>query len=178
MNTLLIGPRGCGKSTVGRCLAESRDARFVDLDDEALARFAEPTVRDVWTTHGEEAWRLSEIESLAAVLAADDQVIALGGGTPMRHEARTLIDARRHVSGVRVVYLRCPVEVLRARLEASPGDRPSLTGLGIVQEIAEILRRREATYVGLADVVIDDDGSRGAAAVAREVQLAMENGRA
>ena len=39
MNVLLIGPRGCGKTSVGRRLAADRGLHFVDLDDRALAAF-------------------------------------------------------------------------------------------------------------------------------------------
>ena len=36
MNLYLIGYRGTGKSTVGRDVAKSLDAPFIDLDDLAL----------------------------------------------------------------------------------------------------------------------------------------------
>ncbi len=49
MNTLLIGPRGCGKSTVGRALSKRLGRPFVELDDRVLARF--PELRAWWLHH-------------------------------------------------------------------------------------------------------------------------------
>ena len=83
MNTLLIGPRGCGKSTIGRRLAEQVGWPFVELDERVLEKFAESTVKAVWSARGQEAWRKAEDEALGAVLADDHQIVALGGGTPM-----------------------------------------------------------------------------------------------
>ncbi|MHC5113838.1 MAG: shikimate kinase [Planctomycetota bacterium] len=157
MNTLLIGPRACGKTTFGRLLATRYRLRFVDLDDVVLDGFDESTVRDVWAAHGEAAWRAGEVEALRAVLGRRDQVVALGGGTPTIPEARRLIEAGQAQGTVRVAYLKCPVEELRRRLEQAPGDRPPLTDVAVHDEVAEVLARREPLYEEIADAVVDMD---------------------
>lgn len=94
---------------------------------------------------------------LDAVLKADRQVVALGGGVPMIEEARQRVDALRRAGQARVAYLRCGIEGLRDRLEGHRGDRPSLTGADPVDEVDAILSQREPVYLALADQVIDTD---------------------
>jgi shikimate kinase len=158
VNILLIGLRGCGKTTIGRELARRTRRPFIDLDDLVLATFSEPSVSDVWSAHGEAAWRRAEASVLDEVLRAADQVVALGGGTPMIDEARRCISSRQGAGAATVVYLRCDVDELAGRLSGEVGDRPSLTGADPVDEIQAVLEAREPTYRRLADVVYDVTG--------------------
>jgi shikimate kinase len=155
VHLLLIGPRASGKTTIGRLVAAATDRPFVDLDVVVLASFDEPTVESVWQAHGEPAWRAGEVDALRSVLSGADAVVALGGGTPMIPEARALIDDARQHGTARVCYLRVPVAVLVERLEADPGDRPSLTGAGVAEEMAAVLAVREPTYLAVADEVVE-----------------------
>ncbi len=128
MNILLIGLRASGKSTVGARLAALLDRTFIELDGLTLARFPQTSVRDVWATHGEDAWRNAEADTLAECLAGADQVIALGGGTPMIDAACGRIEAEQADGRAKVVYLQCDLATLAQRLRQTPGDRPSWTG--------------------------------------------------
>ena len=155
MNVLLIGLRGSGKSTIGCELAGRLNRPFVDLDERVLATFAEASVSEVWSAHGEAAWREAEASSLEAVLRGADQVIALGGGTPMIADARRRIESCQRAGEARVVYLQCDVRELARRLTRDVGDRPSLTGEDPIDEIRTVLEARETTYQELADFVCD-----------------------
>lgn len=155
MNVLLAGLRGCGKSTVGRLLAERLGRPFIDLDDLVLDRFDEPSVGAVWSTHGEGAWRRAEALVLAETLAPDGRIVALGGGTPMVDEARRLIETGRAEGRLKVVYLRCADDELARRLAAECGDRPSLTGAHPALEIEPVREAREPTLRRLADLECD-----------------------
>ncbi len=157
MNVLLIGPRGCGKSTLGRPAAQRLGMPFIELDDDVLAMFPQRSVRDVWAARGEAAWRSAESEVLAARLNDDNQVIALGGGAPMIDAARQRIESEQAAGRARVVYLRCAPDELTRRLSAEPGDRPALTGgdEDVATEAAAVLARREPTYRKLADSEVD-----------------------
>ena len=49
---LLIGMMGCGKSTVGRLLAERMRLPLIDLDEE-IARAAGKTIPEIFAQEGE-----------------------------------------------------------------------------------------------------------------------------
>lgn len=155
MNVLLVGPRGCGKTTVGRLLAERTGLQFVDLDERTLARLGADSVHSAWASQGESQWRKAEYEALLQTLGNVDQIIALGGGTPMIPTARATIENARKSGEVRTIYLKCPEELLVARLQSDPGDRPSLTGHDVAAETRAVLAQREPTYLALADFVCD-----------------------
>lgn len=118
----LIGPRGCGKTTVGMALADSLNRRFVDTDQWLQSQLnmtvAEIVEREEWA-----GFRARETAALEAV-TAPSTVIATGGGI-------ILTEFNRHFmqnNGI-VVYLCAPVSVLVNRLQAAPEEdlRPTLT---------------------------------------------------
>jgi len=155
MNILLIGPRGCGKTTIGNLLAARWSRPFVDLDDLTLSRFSESSISAAWQAHGETAWRSAELAALHTALSNDHQIIALGGGTPMIDQARRLIENLRQTRSALAIYLRCSADILSARLRSTPGDRPSLTGSHFIDEVPAVLKAREPTYLEIADIVYD-----------------------
>lgn len=158
MHVLLIGARGSGKTSVGRWLADHLGRAFIDLDDRALASFPEDTIRAVWLKHGESAWREAEFAQLEIVLANDkDVVLALGGGTPIIPAARAKIEEAQQNHRALVVYLRTSTAKMRERLSSDPGDRPSITGQGSIEEIDQVLALREPIYDALADCTCDTD---------------------
>lgn len=159
---LLLGMRGCGKSAVGAALASSTGARFVDLDAEVLRREGFASVADLWRAHGQDAFRRAEVDTLRATLdgAGWPLVVALGGGTPTAPGA---LDALRDATarGAAVVYLRCSLATLEARLRdslAKDANRPSVTGDDPVRELGPLLAQREPAYRAAATVEIDGEG--------------------
>ena len=168
---LLIGMRGCGKSTIGRLLAERLDCSFEDLDAHTLARFSEQSVTAVFHKHGEASWRLAEREALGRVLQLSPRVIALGGGTPMIDNVAVLIDQHRS----QVIFLEASVDTLIQRMQQDPGDRPSLTDAGLIDELEGVLGQRKDVYDSLADYPIATD-DKSAESVVDEIvaTLAVE----
>ena len=164
---MLIGLRGSGKSTAGRRVAhdltDAADAPlgFVDLDDRTPVLLDAPTAAEAINTHGLAAFRDAERRALDAVLTearANPLVIALGGGTPTAPGAADLLNAARSAGVVRVVYLHAPPSVLRDRLaQTDTSSRPSLTGVGMLDEIETIYLQRDGLYRDLADRVIDTE---------------------
>ncbi|MFI5379199.1 MAG: shikimate kinase [Tepidisphaerales bacterium] len=145
MNVILIGYRGCGKTTIGRKLADRLWQTFVDVDDLIVQR-AGKSIKRIFEEDGEPHFRETESAVLREVLAADETVIALGGGTVIREENRRLIKS----SGAKVIYLRCDPGVLDKRIQsdAKTGEaRPALTELGGgIDEIKLKLAEREPLY--------------------------------
>lgn len=155
MNTLLIGARGSGKTTLGSRLAELSGSHFIDLDDVVLDTFDQATVTAVWESHGESGWRNAEARELGRLLQGSGLIVALGGGTPMIPEARLTIDEKRRTGRVLVVYLAHPAEELAQRLGRHVGDRPSLTGDDPAAEVRGVLEERDPVYRALADVIFE-----------------------
>jgi shikimate kinase len=160
MNVILIGYRGCGKTSVGRKLASSLWKDFVDVDDHTRQRFDNDTIANIWATHGEPAWRAAEVEVTRELCAKDDLVIGLGGGTLMQSEARAAVES----ADAKRIYLKCAVPELARRIEAdeaTAGARPSLTqaaggaAVSASQEIATVLAEREPVYRAVADSEFD-----------------------
>ena len=149
---VLMGLRASGKSTLGAAAATALGAPFVDLDDRTRALLGQPTVRDAFTIAGEQAFREAESAALRTALTESPQVIALGGGTPTAPGAAAAIEAARRSGLALVVFLDPPLELLAQRLAAHEGDRPSLTGRGVVAEIEEVARVRRPLYAALADL--------------------------
>lgn len=153
---LLIGLRGSGKSTLARMLASRLGCAAADLDDVTPRVMGERVVAEAFRKHGEAAFRAAEVRALREVLgSASRLVIALGGGTPMAPGAGELIRAEQAAGRAVVVYLRADAATLRARLIAADNaHRPSLTGKGVLEEIEEVLSRRDPVYAAMADAVV------------------------
>ena len=78
-NIVLIGMPGCGKSTIGRILADKLNKKFVDLD-EVIVKRAGMSIPEIFSLHGENGFRKLEKEVVADICKEKGQVIATGGG--------------------------------------------------------------------------------------------------
>lgn len=156
MNIVLMGYRGSGKTSIGRLLASQLWKTFVDVDDETCKRFGSDSIAAIWQEHGEPAWREAEVAVTRELLARDEQVIGLGGGTVMQRGA---YDAIRDAADCRRIYLQCDATELHRRIEAdtrSAATRPSLTPhAGGFDEVRSMLSERDPVYRELADVTLD-----------------------
>ena len=119
----LVGFMGCGKTTVGRLLAEHLGWRWVDLDTRIVERTGS-TIVEIFRRHGEPVFRQIEAEVLDRTLGETVErglptVVALGGGTLTRQENH----ARLRQAGATIVWLDCPVDELLKRC-AGVTDRP------------------------------------------------------
>lgn len=84
-NLVLIGMPGCGKSTVGRELAQRLGRPLVDLDEE-IEREAGVSIPEIFARQGEEAFRNLEHQVLMKATRRKGVVIATGGGVVTRAE--------------------------------------------------------------------------------------------
>ncbi len=150
----LIGYRGTGKSSVAPVLARRLGWNCVDADVE-LEQQSGRTIREIFDSSGEPEFRRLERETLVKLLGRQRVVIAAGGGAILNPETRD--DFRR--AGP-VVWLRADIETIAQRLtrDATTAQRrPSLTGQSILDEIADVLTRREPLYRETANIIIPTD---------------------
>lgn len=156
MHTILIGLRGCGKTTAGRSAAKLLNRAFIDLDDRTEAIVGMPASR-CFAEQGESAWREAESRALKTALAETEaSIIALGGGTPTAPEAEVVLRIAREEHGHAIAWLDATAETLADRI-AGDEHRPALTDLPPLEEMQEIERRRRPIFERIADRRIDVD---------------------
>ena len=154
MKLLLIGYRGTGKTSVGQHLARLSGWPCVDTDAE-IERASKCSIREIFTSQGEDAFRDLETEAIRRVAERDEVIVALGGGAVLRDRNRELL---AHDS--RAVWLRASVETIRKRLGRDPksaDSRPGLTAQGALDEVAAVLLARTPLYREFADFEVDTD---------------------
>lgn len=143
----LVGLMGAGKSCIGRLLAAALELPFVDADKEIEAA-AGCSVEDIFTAHGEAAFRDGERRVIARLLTEPKMVLATGGGAFMDPETRKLI--HDHATSV---WLRADVDLLLRRT-ARRNNRPLLKRGDPRQILGKLIEQRYPVY-GDADVVVD-----------------------
>jgi shikimate kinase len=115
-----IGYMGVGKSHVAREFSKYAECPWVDLD-EAIEKSSGQSIASIFENRGEAYFRRLEKETLDQVLKDTMiSVVACGGGTTRRVEARRKIAGAGHV-----IHLNPPSDVLIPRLR-NGRDRPSL----------------------------------------------------
>ncbi len=135
---VLTGFMGCGKSAVGRELAQMSGTELIDCDDY-IAEKAGKSIPEIFAEIGEEGFRSLESESVRELAAVKGAVISLGGGAVLRREN---IDLLR--KSCTVVRLKADVKKI-LRNTAGDTNRPLLRGK-TPAEIEELLRLREPYY--------------------------------
>jgi shikimate kinase len=150
----LVGPRGSGKSTVGRLLADRLGWGFADAD-VLLEERAGRSIREIFATEGESGFRDRESATLHELAERRDHVIATGGGVVLREQNRARMTSRGAI-----VYLTACVDVLWQRMQqdvTTAERRPALAGGGR-EEVALVVAAREATYRSCAHLVVSTEG--------------------
>lgn len=167
---VLIGPMGCGKTTVGRQLARTTGLSFVDSDHEIEVRTG-VDIAYIFEREGEAGFRQREAQVIAELVARSGCVLATGGGAILNAESRRLLMAYGFV-----VYLHASVEQQLQRTARSC-NRPLLNGVDRAATLARLLEERDPLYRGIADLVIET-GKRPARTVAMEIVRGMAQAEA
>lgn len=148
----LIGFRAVGKTTVGRQLADRLGFSFLDTDI-LICEKKGATVNDIVQAEGWDGFRRCEQEVLQGLGEQRRCVIATGGGAILHRHLWPLL--KEHGP---VVWLTADPDILCQRIladSASDGLRPSLSGIGVCEEVREILALREPLYRETADIIVD-----------------------
>lgn len=145
---VLVGMMGSGKTTIARIVGERLGRPVLDSDQLVEARTGR-TVRDIFATDGEPAFRALETEVLREALATTTpSVIAAAGGVVLSAENRRLLTT----SASRVVWLCADPSTLVERVRGG-GHRPLLDAdpAGTLQRM---FVEREPLYREVADAIV------------------------
>jgi shikimate dehydrogenase len=151
-NIVLIGMPGCGKTTVGKALADKLGRQFFDADAE-IAKKANMSIPEIFAKEGEEGFRSREIKVLSELGKQSGLVIATGGGCVKFSINHSFL----HQNG-RIFWLKRDISQL-------PTDGRPLSQKGNLEEMYRI---RKPLYESFADVIIESE------TVEQAVQQIME----
>lgn len=135
-NTVLIGMPGCGKSTIGKALAQRMGKKFVDTD-AVIAQEAGKSIPDIFEDVGEIGFRQLESKVLANLGKQSNLIIATGGGCVTRQENYQFL----HQNG-RIIWIEREISSL-------PTEGRPLSHRYHLQEMYQI---RKPLYEAFADV--------------------------
>lgn len=142
-NIVLVGMAGCGKTTVGKKLAEELKLEFIDTDEEIVKKYG--VITDIFKIKGEKVFRDYESEVVREVSALQGYIIATGGGAVLRRENTDLLK----LNG-KVYFLDRPLDKLVAT-----DDRPLSSNRS---DLEKRFYERYDTYLNCCDVRIVSDG--------------------
>lgn len=127
-NLVLIGMPACGKSTIGKALAQILGKEFIDSDEE-IVKATGISIPQIFETQGEVGFRKIESEIIAELSKKQSLVIATGGGAVLNKrnvellkENGTLIFIDRPLEQLTATYDR-PLSQNREMLEKRYNER-------------------------------------------------------
>lgn len=143
-NVALIGMAGCGKTTIGRMLAQETGRIFVDIDEE-IEKAAGKSIPDIFAQDGEEVFRDWESQMLAEFGKRSGQVIATGGGCVTRQRNDPLLHQNSRIIWIQRDPALLPTE-----------GRP----LSQKNDPAILYEQRKPMYHAFADAFVVSDGTK------------------
>lgn len=148
-NIVLIGMPGCGKSTLGRLIAEMSGMLFIDVDSE-IENSAKKSIPKIFAEEGEPVFRRLEAVETSKAGKKNGAVIATGGGVVKLWENYLPL-----AGNGRIYFIR------RFLPELAVDGRPlSADALALETMYAE----REPLYREFSDCVLEEGMSLTAAA--------------
>lgn len=142
-NIVLVGMPGCGKSSVGRRLAERLGRPLLEADTE-IEKAAGHTIPEIFEREGEQGFRRRESAALRELGKRSGTVISTGGGCVTRPENY----APLHQNGT-IVWLRRDLNCLARE------GRP----LSLNADLSAMYAVRKPLYERFADLTADNCGT-------------------
>ncbi len=151
---ILTGYRATGKTSTGKILADLLGFDFIDTD-QAIEKRQGETIAEMVGRGGWDLFRRKEEDLLLELARSRNKVIATGGGSVMHENAWTKL----RNNGL-TVWLTADVKTICQRLTSdndTEDQRPALTEMGTMDEIAMVLSERRPLYKKSSDLTIRTD---------------------
>lgn len=166
-NIVFIGFMGTGKTTIARELSKVIGCRFVD-SDKIISEESGMTVEEIFETLGEEIFRKIEREVIKNISNLENAVISVGGGAVVDPE--NVFNLRKN--GILILLTASP-ETILANISKSE-TRPLLKKANVLEEIKQLLKKREEAYKNY-DYEISVDNLSVEEVLNRAIKLLKEN---
>lgn len=146
----LCGFMGCGKSTIGRLLADKLGCGFVDMDSYITEKLG-MSIPQIFAEKGEDYFRNAETDAISE-LAGRGGVIACGGGAMLRKNNADIAN-----SVGTVVFIDVPFDTCYERISGDK-NRPLVMN-NTKEELNLIFASRAPIYKDNSAVTADGSGS-------------------
>jgi len=140
-HVILIGFKSCGKTSLGRLLAQHLNMPFIDTDEQLLKSTHSSSISALYTHLGESKFRLLENQVVMELNLDLPCVIATGGGMVLNLQAMDYL-----ASLGKIVFLNTDLEVLIQRLSKQDNS------LFEHQHIESVYQQRQPLYQHYANV--------------------------
>lgn len=153
----LIGLMGCGKTTIGKSLAQHLGYDFIDTDDLIVEKYQQD-INTIFHEKGENFFRNLETDTLKNIIsntknnAEKNYIVATGGGIVLKPENRKLLKQFGYN-----IYLQTDIKILAQRL-ISDTQRPLLKNKeNLLNNLQNLHNIRNKFYLEVANLVIDNN---------------------
>ena len=143
----LVGPRACGKTTIGRLLAQRLALPFIDTD-QRIEQSVGCSTSDIFAHYGEQAFRNAETNMLIELSREQGSIVSTGGGLVLRDVNREIM----RNTGV-IVLLDRPLEEIMGDIKLNRRPLLAQKGLG---EVERLYHERIELYRKAADATLDN----------------------
>lgn len=164
----LLGFMGSGKSTLAPKIAEQFGWQAYEMDRLLEEKFG-MRIEEYFRKFGEERFRREEAKLLHS-LAGKELVLSPGGGVVLREENRSFL--KEHFFSI---YIKVSPETVLERLSKGEDLRPLLQGKMNLDDIGEMIRKRNAYYEDAADYILEGDGKNVSSCLSEIYAVLLEN---
>jgi shikimate kinase len=137
---VLTGFMGCGKSTIGKRLAQVLGFQFIDTD-LAIEQQKNRKIPEIFEKEGEALFRQYESDCLKHALSQSKIVVATGGGALVRQDNLDLA-----LDEAVVIYLELDENELLQRVLFSPKERPLINVKNPAEKVHQLFEARRPFY--------------------------------
>ena len=152
-NICIMGLMGSGKSIIGKDLSKYLNLNFYDTDRE-IELNTKKSISKIFEENGESYFRDIEEKICIELLAHDNCVISLGGGSIINYKIRKVIKENSYS-----IYLQVKLKNLVDRLKSSK-KRPLLNNNLDAKITLENLYNKRRKFYEKADLIVDNNNEK------------------
>lgn len=160
MIVALCGFMGCGKTTVGKILAEKMKLPFFDSDDY-IEKSENMTVAEIFEKHGESYFRMIEKKCIKEIVKKGNCVLSLGGGALKDAETAQFLK-----KNAKIVFINTSFEMIKKNISKSKNKRPIVLK-STEKELQKLYNLRFDTYKEICSFEVS--GNVSAKGVAKNI---------